>query len=129
MNLDLVRNVLLRIDKMKVGESMLIDDLNKEFPNFDSNEFLTLIFKLASRYYVRIDGKYAHDCFNIEKYNKISGLERDGLEAIDYIKNDKIWEKVKNYLNQNGYTYFTIFTVVELSKKIIHKEFENILDN
>ena len=33
MDLNLVRNVLLRIDKMKVGESILIDELNKEFEN------------------------------------------------------------------------------------------------
>ena len=29
MNLSLVRKVLLRVDKMKAGESILIDDLNK----------------------------------------------------------------------------------------------------
>ena len=43
------------------------------------------------------------------------------------IKN-KIWEKVQNYLNENNYNDFTIFTIVELSKKIINKEFENILN-
>ena len=63
MNLSLVRNVLLRIDKMKAGESILIDDLNKEFPNINSDDFLTLIMKLASRYYVRIDSRYAFDCY------------------------------------------------------------------
>ena len=128
MNLNLIRNVLLKIDKMKVGESILIDDLNKEFENISSDDFLTLISKLASRYYVRIDGKWSHELYNLEKYNKILGLDKDGLEAIDYIKNNKIWEKVQNYLNENDYNDFTIFTVVELSKKIINKEFENILN-
>ena len=128
MNLSLVRNVLLRIDKIKVGESILIDDLNKEFSNINSDDFLTLISKLALRYYVKIDGKWSNECYNLEKYNKILGLDRDGLEAIDYIKNDKIWEKAQNYLNANDYNDFTIFTVVELSKKIINKEFENILN-
>lgn len=126
MNLNLVRSVLLRLDKMKVGESILIDDLNKEFPNFDSNEFLTFISKLATRYYIRIDGKYSHECYNIEKYNKILCLDREGLEAIDYIKNDKIWEQAETYLNTNGYNDFTIFTAVELCKKIVNKKFESI---
>ena len=128
MDLNLVRNVLLRIDKMKVGESILIDELNKEFENVNSIDFLTLISKLASRYYVRIDSKWSHECYNLERYNKILGLDKDGLEAIDYIRNDKIWEKVQNYLNENDYNDFAIFTVVELSKKIINKDFENILN-
>lgn len=129
MDLNLVRNVLLRIDEIKVGQSVLIDDLNKEFPSLNSDDFLTLISKLASRYYVRIDGKWSHECYNLEKYNKILGLDREGLEAIDCIKNDKIWEKVQNYLNENEYNNFTIFTAVELSKKIIYREFENIINN
>ena len=37
MNLDLVRNVLLRIDEMKVGQTIIIDDLNKEFDNIINN--------------------------------------------------------------------------------------------
>lgn len=128
MNLSLVRNVLLRVDKMKAGESILIDDLNKEFPNINSDDFLTLIMKLASRYYVRIDSRYAFECYNIEKYNKIIGLDKDGLEAIDYIKNDKIWEEVLTYLTENGYDDFTIFSAINLSKKLIDKKFENILN-
>ena len=67
MNLNLVRNILLRLDKMKVGESILIDDLNKEFENVNSDDFLTLISKLASRYYLRIDGKWSHELYNLEK--------------------------------------------------------------
>ena len=35
MDLNSVRNLLLRIDKVKIGEGILIDDLNKEFSNFD----------------------------------------------------------------------------------------------
>ena len=128
MDLNLVRNILLRIAKMKVGESILIEDLNKEFENVNSIDLLTLISKLASRYYVRIDSKWSHECYNLEKYNKILGLDKDGIDAIDYIRNEKIWNKVQNFLNENDYNDFEIFTVVELAKKIINKEFENNLN-
>lgn len=128
MDLNLVRNVLLRIEKMKVGESLLIDELNKEFENINSDEFLTLICKLSLKYYIKVDGKWGNECYNLEKYNKILGLDKEGLEVIDYIKNDKLWEKVQNYLNQNSYTDFSIFTAIELSKKIINKEIENTIN-
>lgn len=129
MNLDLVRNVLLRIDEMKVGQTIIIDDLNKEFQQINSEDFLTLISKLILRYYIRVDGKWSHECYNLEKYNKLLGLDKDGLEAIDYLKNDKVWNKVQNYLTQNEYDNFTIFTAVELAKKIVNKEFDNIINN
>ncbi|MBQ4634007.1 MAG: hypothetical protein IJB71_01515 [Bacilli bacterium] len=128
MDLNLVRNVLLRIDKMKVGESILIDELNKEFPNLNTDEFLTLICKLALRYYVRVDGKWSNECFSLEKYNKILGLDKEGLEAIDFIKNDIIWEKVINFLEENNYRDLSIFVVADLAKKMINKEFEKKLN-
>ena len=129
MDLNTVREILLEIDKIGIGESIQIDELAKNFPNIKIEDILLIISRLASRYYVRIDGKYSHECYNIEKYNRILGLERDGLEAIDYIKNDKIWSKVQMCLNDNGYNDFSIFTAVELAKEIVKREFTNILNN
>jgi len=58
---------------------------------------LRIIIALSTRNYVRIDGKYGFECFNFEKYNKIVGLDRDGYETVDAIRNEKIWNKVENY--------------------------------
>lgn len=125
---NIARSILLRIDKIKVGESILIGDLRNEFSNVDPEDFLSIIAKLTARYYIRIDGKYSHDCYSIEKYNKIVGLDREGLEAIDYIKNEKIWAKLEDFLNKNNYNDFTIFNAIEFAKEMMKKEFENILN-
>lgn len=128
MDRNIARDVLLRIGKMKVGESILIEDLKNEFPNVDFDKFLTIISWFAIRYYIRIDGRYAHDCQTIERYNKIIGLEREGMEAIDYIKNEKIWNKLEKCLSENGYEDFSIFNSVGLAKEMIKKEFEALLN-
>ena len=128
MDRNLARDILLRIDKINVGESILIDDLNKEFPDVDANKFLNIISRLVAKYYVRLDGKFSYELYGIEKYNKIIGLDRDGFEAIDYIKNDRLWSKLEHYLEENGYNDFSIFNVVEISKQLLEKEIEQNYD-
>lgn len=128
MNRNIIRAILLRINELKGNESILIDDLSKEFPTLNINELLKIISMLASHYYIKIDGKFSHECYKLEKYNKIVGLDRDGYEAIDIIQNDKIWGMVENYLKENGYDDFSIFMAVSLAKKIIEKEFDRILE-
>ena len=78
-----------QIGQIKCNQGILIDDLHKEFENINEDEFLTILSGLATRYVIRIDGKYSMDCFTLEKYNKIMGLEREGYAAIDAICNDK----------------------------------------
>lgn len=46
-NLDLIRDILLKINERFIGESILIDDLNKEFPDVNSAEFLDIIARLV----------------------------------------------------------------------------------
>lgn len=128
MNRDIARLILIKIGSLKSGESILIDDLSKEFPNTSLDEILKIVIAFAVRNYVRIDGKYGFESYNIEKYNKVVCLDRDGYEALDAIKNDKIWNKVQKYLNDNDYNDFSIFSAVLLAKKIIEKEFDKILD-
>ena len=129
MDRNIARDILLRIGKMKVGESILIEDLKSEFPAVELDDFLTIICKFAIKYYIRIDGKFSHDCHTIERYNKIIGLDREGMEAVDYIRNQKIWNKLEKCLSENGYEDFSIFNSVELAKEIIKKEFEALLSN
>lgn len=127
MDINIVRNILLKIEKLKVGETVLIDELNKEFSNISLDDLLMIICRLASRRYIRIDGKYSHECYYLEKYNKVSGLDMDGLEAIGYVKNDKIWNKVLNILNDNDYN-FNFFVAVDFAKKIVNKELDDLLN-
>lgn len=127
MNRDLARLVLLRVGNLKGGESILIDDLVKEFPNSNLGELLQIIIAFSSRNYIRIDGKYTFECYNLEKYNKIVGLDKEGYEAVDAIRNDKIWNKVEKCLKDNEYDDFSIFSAITLAKKIIEKEFDNMM--
>lgn len=128
MDRNKARLVLLRIEKLEVGESILIEDLNNEFPDIELNELLRIISGFAIRYFVRIDGIYGYECHKIEKYNKIVGFDRDGHEAVDAIRNDKIWNMVEKYLEENEYNDFSIFTAIALAKKMIEKEFDRILE-
>lgn len=127
MNRNLARLILLRVEKLKSGESILIDDLGKDFPNSNLDELLQIIIALSSRNYIRIDGRYGFECYNLEKYNKIIGLDKEGYEAIDVIRNDKIWNKAEKCLKENEYDDFSIFSAITLAKKIVEKEFDNML--
>lgn len=129
MDRNTARLVLIKIGTFKNGESILIDDLAKDFPNSNLDELLQIIIEFSSRNYVRIDGKYGFECYNLEKYNKIVGLDREGYEAIDAIRNDKIWNRVQKYLQDNEYDDFSIFSAITLAKKIVEKEFDKIIEN
>lgn len=122
-----VRKLLIRIGQIKCNQGILIDDLHKEFENINEDEFLTILSGLATRYVIRIDGKYSMDCFTLEKYNKIVGLEREEYAAIDAICNDKIWSMTEKFLKDNDYDNFSFFSAVEVAKKIIEREIDSII--
>ena len=122
-----VRKLLIRIEQIKCNQGILIDDLHTEFENINEEEFLTILSGLAIRYAIRIDGKYSMDCFTLEKYNKIMGLEREGYAAIDAICNDKIWSMTEKFLKDNDYDNFSFFSAVEVAKKIVEREIDSII--
>lgn len=127
MDRNIARSLLLKLAELKSGQSILIDDLAKEFPDLSFDEFLKMVISLSTRNYVRIDGKYGFECYNLEKYNKIVGLDREGYEAVDVIRNKKIWDKVEKCLNENGYSDFSIFSAISLAKKIVEKELDKLI--
>lgn len=129
MNRNIARLILIRVESLNSTESILVDELSKEFSSVSLDELLKIVIAFSVRNYIRIDGRYGFECYNLEKYNKIVGLDRDGYEALDAIRNEKIWNKVENYLKDNEYDDFSIFSAITLAKKIIEKEFDKILEN
>lgn len=127
MDRNIIRSILLRIGDIKCNSSILIDDLHKEYPDISEDEFISIMSGLATRYVIRIDGKYSMDCYSLEKYNKIVGLEREGYEAIDAVRNDKIWAMTEKFLDDNGYDDFSFFTAVNVAKKIVEREIDKII--
>lgn len=129
MDRNIIREIIIKISNIKCGESILIDDLHKDYSDIDENEFLSIISKLATRYIIRIDGRYSMDCYALEKYNKIVGLEREGFEVLDAICNDKIWAMTEKFLKDNDYDNFSFFTAVSVAKKFVEREIESIIKN
>lgn len=127
MDRNKIRELLIRIGKIKCNESILIDDLHKEFPEVNEEEFLSMISTLATRYIIRIDGRYSMDCYTLEKYNKIIGLEREGYTTLDAISSDKIWALTEKFMDEHDFNNFSFFTAIEVAKKFVEKEIESIL--
>lgn len=117
MNRNIARLILIRVESLNSTESILVDELSKEFSSVSLDELLKIVIAFSVRNYIRIDGRYGFECYNLEKYNKIVGLDRDGYEALDAIRNEKIWNKVENYLKDNEYDDFSIFSAITLAKK------------
>lgn len=124
-DINLIRNILLRIESLKIGNPILIEDLAKEF-NLSTDEALSIISKLAVTFFVKLEGKNYFESYNIEKYTKIVGLDREGIGAVSAIKSDKIWKKTEEYLKEYD---FSIFTAIDFSKKIEERELNKILDS
>lgn len=127
MNYNLERKILIRISDLNVGQTISIEELYQDFQEVSLEDFISLIVKLSIRYYIMIEGKYSMECYKLEKYHKIIGLDRGGVEIIDYLKNEKIWNKVDNYLRENDYQDLPISLAFEFAKEVLKKEFNNIL--
>lgn len=124
-NRNLARDILLRIEKLTRGKSIIVDDLVKEFTDLSSDEILPIISDFAVTGFIMVDGIYNFNA--IEKYHKITGIGAFNYEGIDAIRSDKIWQMVENCLKE--YNDVSIFTAINLAKKIVEKEFDNILKN
>lgn len=127
MDRNTVRNILIRIGSLKNGELLLIDDLHKDFKDVAEDDLLTIVSKLATRYIIRIDGRYSMDCYALEKYNKIAGLEREGFDALDAVCNDKIWKMTEEFIDDKNLGDVSFITAIEIAKKFLQREIDSIL--
>lgn len=127
MNRNLARDILIRVDELKCGEAIMIGDLAGEFKDIKKDEFVKIISSLAGRYMLNIEGKYAMDANKIDEYSKITGLERNGYEALDFIRNDKIWNATEELIKNNGYDNFSFFTALKIAKKVLKREIKRIV--
>ena len=84
---------------------------------------MTILYK--ENYLIIID-KIPYDDNDVLKDHRIKGLTDKGYKTLDLIRDDEIWNKMKEKLP--NFDEVSIFTIFDIANKIKNVEINNLFD-
>lgn len=115
-NNDCARKILMEIEKIEYGENLRISDLQKKMSEYSLDEILRMINLFNIEYYVNLVDKNPYDKIPTYEGNRISSLSEKGYRALDKIRNDDVWNLMKEKIDD--FDNLSFFTIIEIASRI-----------
>ena len=87
---------------------------------------LNIVTLLNKERYLVILDKASYDDSDIFREHKIKYLTDKGFRSLDLIRNDEIWEMIKN--NLDDFNDVSIYTIFDIANKIINAKYNKIFN-
>ena len=125
-NNECIREILKKIEKISYKDVITVDSLVEMIKEFSKEDVIATVNLLNREHFIIIADKAGYDDSDVFSENKIKCLTDKGYRNLDLIREDRIWNLMKEKLpNFNDLSYFTIATI---AGKIMHDEYNKIFD-
>lgn len=116
INSSCARQILIECENIPYNRYLLVDDLCNKLMEYSNDDILNVLNFLSDNGYIQIELNDYRTKHLVDLNNKIIGLDIKGIEGLDYIKNDKIWEiMINNTLDSDN---LSIIYFIDLAKRI-----------
>ncbi len=129
-NNELVRKILKKVEMISYDETLSVSKLAEMLPEYSIEDVLSMVSLLNREHFIIIVDKMVYNDSDVFRENKIKCLTERGYRNLDLIREDRVWNLMKEKLsNFDDLSFFMIATV---AGKIVHNEHNelfNIKDN
>ncbi len=127
INNNCARKVLKEVEKINFGETITVAKLQELMNDFSIEDVLNVVTILNRERYLRMADRLSYDDGDVLRDNRIKSLNDKGYKTLDLIRDDSIWNKMKETLP--NFDEISFFTIIDIANKVVnvkHNELFNL---
>ncbi len=126
INNDCARKILFEVEKIPYGETLTVAKLQEKISDFSIEDVLNIVTLFNKEHYITILDKASYDDNDLFRDNKVKGLTEKGYKTLDLIRSDKIWNLIKEKVN--NFEELSIYSIFDIANKIINVQHNELFD-
>lgn len=126
INNNCVRKILLEVEKIPSGETLTVAKLHEKISEFTIEDVLSIVTLFNREHYLTVLDKVSFDDNDVFRDHKIKCLTEKGYKILDLIRNDDIWNLMREKIN--NFDEISIFTIFNIASKIINVRHNELFD-
>lgn len=103
----------------------IVSKFQEIIKDFEMEDVLAFVTFLNRERFIIIVDKLGYDDNDVLRDHKIKGLTERGYKTLDLIKDDNLWNEIKEKLT--NYDELSIYAILSLAKKIVNVKQMNYL--
>lgn len=126
INNNCARRILIECEKITYNNGLYIQDLCNKLMEYSNDDILNVLSFFYKNDYIEIVTKEYRMKHPLEMDDMITGLTLKGIENLDYIRNDNLWEEIINSVQDSK--NLSILYFISLAKRIHISKQNKIFD-
>ena len=126
INNNCARQILLEVEKIPFGETLTVAKLQEKMPEFPIEDVLNIVTYFNREHYLTVPDKISYDDNDVFRDHRIKCLTEKGYKTLDLIRDDKIWNLIKEKVNK--FDELSIFTIFDIANKIVNIEHNELFN-
>ena len=126
INNECARDALKIIEKIPFGETLTIAKLQDELNVYSIEDVINTITILNRERFIMVIGRPGYDDDDLFRDNKIKCLTERGYRTLDMIREDRIWNLMKEKVS--NFNDLSFFVIASIASKIINDEHNKLFN-
>ena len=126
INNECAREALKIIEKIPFGETLTITKLQDELNVYSIEDVINTITILNRERFIMVIGRPGYDDDDLFRDNKIKCLTERGYRTLDMIREDRIWNLMKEKVS--NFNDLSFFVIASIASKIINDEHNKLFN-
>ncbi len=119
INNECARRVLKKIEDLPFGETITVAKLHEDLKDFAIEDVIYTVTALNREHFMIIVGKPGYDDDDVFRDNKLRGLTERGFRNLDLIRDDSVWNLIKEKIP--NFDEISFFTILGIANKIVNE--------
>ena len=126
INNECARKILLEVEKIPCGGSITVAQLQEKIVDYSMEEVIQAVTNFGRDNFILFYDRRGYDESDAFKENRIKCLTDRGFENLDLIRNDDLWNLMKEKIE--NFDELSIYTILNISKRINNVKYNEIFD-
>ena len=124
INNECARKVLIEIEKIPYGQIMTVGELCDKLNEFKQEDIIHITSLWNRERYIALVDRMGYDDNDLFRDNRIKGLSDRGYKILDLLRDDEIWNLMKNKLKD--FNDLSIYSIISIANKIVNARHNDI---
>ncbi len=126
INNDCARDILLEVEKIPFGESVSVEKLKEKIEKYTIEDVISIVTLFNREHYLTVLDKVSYDDNDVFRDNKIKGLTERGYKTLDIIRDEELWNDMKNKIS--NFDDLSIYTIIDIANRITTSKYNSFFN-